>query len=500
MTTTPGRKLDSSSTVRTTGYWKERACLLGRAYVAYPTPISPPGFRANTNLTMNGLLSSWSTTAVADVARLPLVWQGEFKMNVEGYGDVNPAMRCNSTVGGQPCIFNASAPPQANATLSSGRSDAVWGAYLASANTVWVHGKGLNFIATDSSARFRTLNPSGAAGPHTDGETYGHHHRFAEMALARVVTDLDATRGVLVENYASLLANHPATDDVEIVAPSAWSCAHGVERWRSNCSCRMRDGTNQEWRTPLRDALTELAGGIHAVYEREASRYFDDPWAVRDAYGEVVATPERIESWVGSRLRASVAKTGPGSSNSDSRHSRFPARSAGAAGNGAWRAPHFHIVRVVLRRHWWPRADRGAAVRRAGDRACGRGRSATGGDISRSVGRCDKQRAGRWHRTRRLSDDGEAEARSVRAACRFRGGCAVGRCRRSAGDRHQRGAGSARDGWNRHRPPIPHGCSRHVRRSDRGHVEQRGARVGGVAHALTCPRWRRAWRPFRRSS
>ena len=155
----------------------------------------------------------------------------------------------------------------------------------------------------------------------TDGETYGHHHRFAEMALARVVTDLGATRGVLVENFASLLANHPATDDVEIVAPSAWSCAHGVERWRSNCSCRMRDGTNQEWRTPLRDALTELAGGIHAVYEREASRYFDDPWVVRDAYGEVVATPERIESWVGSRLRTSVATPAPGSRTPDS---RFP--------------------------------------------------------------------------------------------------------------------------------------------------------------------------------
>ncbi|HUQ84477.1 MAG TPA: DUF3536 domain-containing protein, partial [Gemmatimonadaceae bacterium] len=137
----------------------------------------------------------------------------------------------------------------------------------------------------------------------TDGETYGHHHRFSEMALARVVLDLGATRGVKVENYASFLADHPATDDVEIVAPSAWSCAHGVERWRSNCSCRMRDGTNQEWRTPLRDGITELAQGIHRVYEREASRWFDDPWAVRDAYGEVAATPARIAEWVAARVK-----------------------------------------------------------------------------------------------------------------------------------------------------------------------------------------------------
>ena len=137
----------------------------------------------------------------------------------------------------------------------------------------------------------------------TDGETYGHHHRFGEMALARLVIDLSATRSVQVENFASYLAERPATEDVEIVAPSAWSCAHGVERWRSNCSCRMRGGTNQEWRTPLRDAIASLADGLHEIYEREAKRYFDDPWAVRDAYGEVVATPERIAAWVAERVK-----------------------------------------------------------------------------------------------------------------------------------------------------------------------------------------------------
>ena len=137
----------------------------------------------------------------------------------------------------------------------------------------------------------------------TDGETYGHHHRFGEMALARVVLDLEATRAVHVENFASFLAHHPATEDVEIVGPSAWSCAHGVERWRSNCSCRMRGGTDQAWRTPLRDAIATLADGLHEIYEREATRYFDDPWAIRDAYSEVVATPERIESWVSERVK-----------------------------------------------------------------------------------------------------------------------------------------------------------------------------------------------------
>jgi hypothetical protein len=150
----------------------------------------------------------------------------------------------------------------------------------------------------------------------TDGETYGHHHRFGEMALARLMIDLAATRSVQVENFASYLARHPATEDVEIVAPSAWSCAHGVERWRSNCGCHMRGGTNQEWRTPLRDAITSLAEGLHEIYEREAARYFDDPWAVRDAYGEVVAVPEKIESWVAAHVKPDAATASAGTTES----------------------------------------------------------------------------------------------------------------------------------------------------------------------------------------
>jgi hypothetical protein len=147
----------------------------------------------------------------------------------------------------------------------------------------------------------------------TDGETYGHHHRFGEMALARVILDFQTARTVRLENFASYLARHPAVDEVKIHAPSAWSCAHGVERWRSECGCRMRGGTHQRWRTPLREAIAELADGLHAVYEREATRYFDDPWAVRDAYGEVVATPHRIESWVDARVRSTAASPVPDS-------------------------------------------------------------------------------------------------------------------------------------------------------------------------------------------
>lgn len=131
----------------------------------------------------------------------------------------------------------------------------------------------------------------------TDGETYGHHHKFAEMALARVISELRVRQGVVVENYASFLARNPEMEDVQLVEPTSWSCAHGVERWRSNCGCRINGEKypSQEWRAPLRGGLDVLAAGIHALFEREGHEHFGDPWAARDAYGETLgASPNEV--------------------------------------------------------------------------------------------------------------------------------------------------------------------------------------------------------------
>lgn len=124
----------------------------------------------------------------------------------------------------------------------------------------------------------------------TDGETFGHHHEFAEMALAKAITELRARPGVRVDNYAAFLAREGAHAEAALVAPSAWSCAHGVGRWRSDCGCRADFGveSSQAWRAPLREALEWLARRLHAVFEREGTTLLGDPWAARDAYGVAV--------------------------------------------------------------------------------------------------------------------------------------------------------------------------------------------------------------------
>jgi alpha-amylase/alpha-mannosidase (GH57 family) len=119
----------------------------------------------------------------------------------------------------------------------------------------------------------------------TDGETYGHHHRFADLALGKLLYDLNRRRSVRVTNFAEALAVFPATVEVELVAPTSWSCAHGIERWRGDCGCRQTAGTQQRWRAPLRQAVDWLLGEVHARFERDGAGLPGGPWAWRDAIG-----------------------------------------------------------------------------------------------------------------------------------------------------------------------------------------------------------------------
>ncbi|MGD8818207.1 MAG: DUF3536 domain-containing protein, partial [Acidobacteriota bacterium] len=123
----------------------------------------------------------------------------------------------------------------------------------------------------------------------TDGETFGHHHRHGEMALAWALQEIGRRDGVRLTNYAEFLDGYEVTDEAEIVEASSWSCAHGVERWRSDCGCVTgREDWGQEWRAPLRAALDWLRDALAQRYEERMGELFDDPWKARNDYIDVV--------------------------------------------------------------------------------------------------------------------------------------------------------------------------------------------------------------------
>jgi alpha-amylase/alpha-mannosidase (GH57 family) len=123
----------------------------------------------------------------------------------------------------------------------------------------------------------------------TDGESYGHHHHFGEMALSYALHHIEETKLAGLTTYGEFLEKHPPRYGVEIVENSSWSCVHGVERWRSNCGCNSGGHPwNQEWRAPLRAALDWLRDRLAPVFERRLGELLKDPWEARNDYIRVV--------------------------------------------------------------------------------------------------------------------------------------------------------------------------------------------------------------------
>ncbi len=124
----------------------------------------------------------------------------------------------------------------------------------------------------------------------TDGETYGHHHRGGDMALAYCLYYIENNHLAEITNYGAYLEAHPPEYEVQIIENSSWSCAHGVERWRDNCGCTTgaHPGWTQAWRAPLRQAMDALRDRLIEVFQEQAGLLLKQPWKARDEYIEVI--------------------------------------------------------------------------------------------------------------------------------------------------------------------------------------------------------------------
>lgn len=125
----------------------------------------------------------------------------------------------------------------------------------------------------------------------TDGESYGHHTKFGDMALAYVLQIKAKEEGFKITNYGEYLAKYRSDYEVDIKQASSWSCFHGVGRWKEDCGCSTggHPGWNQKWRKPLRDALDYLRDELIKLFEDESPKYFiNNCWDVRNRYIDVI--------------------------------------------------------------------------------------------------------------------------------------------------------------------------------------------------------------------
>lgn len=146
----------------------------------------------------------------------------------------------------------------------------------------------------------------------TDGESYGHHHRNGDMALAYCLQYIEDQNLATLCNYGYYLAQYPPTREAQIKESTAWSCAHGVGRWERNCGCHTggMPGWNQEWRAPLREGLNWLRDAFDYLFEEEVSKFIQDPWKMRNDYIEIIfkRNREKLKNFIARRAKRELTQ------------------------------------------------------------------------------------------------------------------------------------------------------------------------------------------------
>lgn len=146
----------------------------------------------------------------------------------------------------------------------------------------------------------------------TDGETYGHHHRHGDMALSFALHHIQSHDMAKMTIYAKFLEEFPPQCEAQIMENTSWSCAHGIDRWRSNCGCNTGRGSNwnQSWRVPLRGSMDWLQGVLSENFEQKSVTFFNDPWKARDDYVDVVLnrTIKNADRFLESHARRALSK------------------------------------------------------------------------------------------------------------------------------------------------------------------------------------------------
>ncbi len=129
----------------------------------------------------------------------------------------------------------------------------------------------------------------------TDGESYGHHTKFGDMALSYILKIRTKNEGFITTNYGNYLELELPCYEAQIKEVSSWSCAHGVGRWCDDCGCSTgaQYGWNQKWRKPLREALDYVRDELIKIFEKNAGEYFKDVWEARNDYIDVILNRDK---------------------------------------------------------------------------------------------------------------------------------------------------------------------------------------------------------------
>lgn len=107
----------------------------------------------DTNYAFNGFLSSYSSTAIANVAMLPLITEANGDLADHGGGMANPSLTCATA--NQPCTYQSDGGVACVA--GNGGSGAMYQTFGGGKASYWVNKEGQNWAFADGHAKFRPV-------------------------------------------------------------------------------------------------------------------------------------------------------------------------------------------------------------------------------------------------------------------------------------------------------------------------------------------------------
>lgn len=142
----------------------------------------------------------------------------------------------------------------------------------------------------------------------TDGETYGHHHKYGDMALSYCINYIEKTKSAKLTNYSEFLNKFPPEYEVRIIENTSWSCSHGIERWREDCGCSTgsHPGWNQKWRKPLRIALDNLKEELDKIYIEKIKEFTQSPFELLNYYIDYFMGNESFENLISRYIKRDI--------------------------------------------------------------------------------------------------------------------------------------------------------------------------------------------------
>jgi len=141
----------------------------------------------------------------------------------------------------------------------------------------------------------------------SDGELYGHHQPHRDLFLAHLVNGATTDLNLAATFPGLWLTQYGVRKRITIRENTAWSCRHGLRRWKGECDCTPGGGG---WKEALRLAFDRLAARLDKLFYDTTCQYVDDPWELRKRYIAVIlgeqSSDELIASLAGRRLELEI--------------------------------------------------------------------------------------------------------------------------------------------------------------------------------------------------